>query len=62
MILSLDDMVLANHPEDSCVVDRDGHYIYIAGRARARVKIKKGNKIKRTVSLIIGHCMGMIGA
>ena len=62
MMLSVDDMVLANHPEDSCVVDRDGHYIYIAGRDRARVKIKKGNKIKRTVSLIIGHCMGMIGA
>ena len=49
-------------PEDTCVVDRDGHYIYIAGRDRARVKIKKSNKVKRTVSLIIGHCMGMVGA
>ena len=57
-MLSVDDMVLANHPEDSCVVDRDGHYIYIAGRDRARVKITKGNKVKRTVIPIIGHCMG----
>ena len=43
-------------PEDSCVIDRDGFYIHCWAE-QSKSKDKKGNKVKRSVFLIIGHCM-----